>query len=173
MDNDTDLRGRWMTQAIVGNGRPESGDGAPAPHRLASSTLGGHIPFLLAQARASITANANAALAELGLKVRTFSVLWLAGEGLDPTQRELSEFLSLDPSQVVPLVDELERRGAVNRQADPRDRRSRIIAITPAGRRLLRRALILTESADDQSLSALTTEERASLRALLGKVVGR
>jgi len=161
-----------MTQSVVGSGRTGPGDGAAESNPLAGSTLAGHIPFLLARARAAVTANANAALDELGLKVRTFSVLWLAGEGLDPTQRELSDFLSLDPSQVVPLVDDLERRGAVSRQADPRDRRSRIIVITPAGRRLLRKALALTDAADDRSLSALTTEERAALQALLGKVVG-
>lgn len=162
-----------MTEAVVGEGRPGPGERAPESSPLSASTLAGHIPFLLAQARAVVTSNANNALAELGLKVRTFSVLWLAGEALNPTQRELSDFLSLDPSQVVPLVDELERRGAVKRQADPRDRRSRIIVITPAGRRLLRKALALTEAADDRSLTGLTAEERATLQALLGKVVGR
>lgn len=161
-----------MTQAVAGSGRPGAGDGASESNPLARSTLAGHIPFLLARARAAVTGNANDALAELGLKVRTFSVLWLAGEGLNPTQRELSDFLSLDPSQVVPLVDDLERRGAVTRQADPRDRRSRIIVVTPAGRRLLRKALALTEAADNRSLSALTAEERATLQTLLSKVVG-
>lgn len=43
--------------------------------------------------------------------------------GLDPTQRELADFLSLDPSQVVTLVDDLERRGLVERMQGEQDRR--------------------------------------------------
>jgi len=160
-----------MTRSVAVGSRAGAGEDVPDPGRLSSTALAGDIPFLMARARAATSGNANAALAELGLKVRTFSVLWLAGEGLNPSQRELSEFLNLDPSQVVPLIDELEGRGAVTRKADPRDRRSRIIVITAAGRRLLRKARALAEAADDRSLSALTAEERATLGALLTKIV--
>lgn len=135
--------------------------------RLRGSELAGDIPFLLARARAQSTANANVALEPLNLKVRAFSVLWLACEDLEPSQRELSDFLNLDPSQIVALIDDLERRGAVTRQADPRDRRQRIIRATPAGRRLLRKARNLVESANDRSLGALTEQEREQLGRLL------
>ncbi len=144
----------------------------PAPtDRFAGSGLAADIPFLLARARALSMHNAHAALEPLGLKVRAFSVLWLVCEGLEPSQRELSAFLSLDPSQIVALVDELERRGAVTRQADPRDRRQRIIRPTPAGQRLLRKAHALVETGNDRSLSALTPDERRTLGELLGKLV--
>lgn len=146
-------------------------DTARVGDRFAGSALASDIPFLLARARAASTGNAHAALEQIGLKVRAFSVLWLACEGLRPTQRELSDFLNLDPSQIVPLVDELERRGAVTRQADPQDRRQRIILPTPAGKRLLRKALGLIETANDKSLAALTTAERQTLSALLSKIV--
>ena len=161
-----------MTRAAAVAGRTEPEEG-PEAGRFTTSALAGDIPFLLARARAAAIGRANAALAEVGLKVRSFSVLWLAGEGLNPSQRELSEFLNLDPSQIVPLIDELEQRGAVTRQTDPRDRRSRIIVITAAGRRLLRKARALAEAADDRSLSALTADERATLGELLTKVVFR
>ena len=48
-------------------------------------------------------------------------MLTLANSGLEPTQRELADFLSLDPSQIVALMDELEKRGLV----DPGARASR------------------------------------------------
>lgn len=144
-------------------------DPAPAD-RFRHSELAGDIPFLLARARASSSGAANVALEAVGLKVRAFSVLWLACEGLQPSQRELSEFLNLDPSQIVALVDELEGRGAVTRQADPRDRRQRIITPTPAGRRLFRKARALAEAADDRSLSMLTADERRTLGELLVRV---
>lgn len=153
------------SDAACRNGNGRTGE------RLAGSALASDIPFLFARARAASTRNAHAALAQIGLKVRAFSVLLLACEGLRPTQRELSEFLSLDPSQIVALVDELERRGAVIRQADPQDRRQRIILPTPAGKRLLRKAQGLIQAANDKSLGSLTQAERQMLNVLLQQIV--
>lgn len=113
---------------------------------------------------------ANARLAPLDLKVRSLSVLWLAGQDLEPTQRELSEFLGLDPSQVVALVDELQRRGLVERRPDERDRRSRIIVATAGGRELLEQGLTAVREAGDVSFANLTDRERKTLAELLTKV---
>src|SRR6476661_7964038 len=120
--------------------------------RLGSTALAQEIPFLLARSRAVTSGEANRRLAEVDLKVRTYSVLSLACSGMKPSQRELCDFLELDPSQVVALVDELQNRGAVQREADPKDRRSRLIVGTPQGRRLLRRATALIERATEHTL---------------------
>ncbi len=72
---------------------------------LWSSSLASHVPFLIARARALMVRRCNQALRPLGLNVRTFSLLWLTTEPVPATQRELSDFLDLDPSQVVALID--------------------------------------------------------------------
>ena len=87
--------------------------------RLYSSELANETEFLAARARSVGSRRANEDLASLDLKVRSYSVLSLACSGLNPSQRELAEFLFLDPSQIVALVDQLEKRGAVKRKADP------------------------------------------------------
>lgn len=149
-------------------------DGAPEPvdgiSRLYATDLANEPEFLAARARSLGSAHANAALAALDLKVRSYSVLSLACSGTQPSQRELAEFLALDPSQIVALVDQLERRGAVVRRADPRDRRSKFIAATDAGRSLFAEAARLVEAASNESLAALTPEERDQLRALLRRI---
>ena len=89
---------------------------------------------------------------------------------MEPSQRELSEFLGLDPSQVVSLIDDLQGRGLVERKPDKRDRRSRIIVATPEGRRLLREALPAAQAAGDANFASLTDEERKTLSTLLAKV---
>jgi DNA-binding MarR family transcriptional regulator len=139
-------------------------------HRLLVSDLAADPAFLLARARAVTSSAANARLAPYGLKVRSMSVLWLAAQGFGPSQRELSEFLGLDPSQVVSLVDDLQQRGLVERQPDERDRRSRIIVATVEGRRLLGEALAAAEAAGDASFANLTDHERKTLAELLLKV---
>ena len=96
------------------------------------SALTRNVSFLLTRASVVAAQRDNEALAPLGLKVRSFSVLGLALDDQPPTQREIAEFLRLDPSQVVALVDDLEQRGLLARETDPRDRRAKVVAATPA-----------------------------------------
>ncbi|MFT4212860.1 MAG: MarR family transcriptional regulator [Microbacterium sp.] len=110
-------------------------DGTPQrdPARLWESRVGTDLSFLLARANALSLAAAHDALAPHGLKVRQFSVLAIVADGLRPTQRELAEFLRLDPSQVVTLVDQLQSRDLLRREPDPTDRRNNVVVATPAG----------------------------------------
>ncbi|MBW4094279.1 MAG: MarR family transcriptional regulator [Acidobacteria bacterium] len=138
--------------------------------RFMASELAGDIEFLTARTRALGSARANKALENLGLKVRSYSVLSLACSGLAPTQRELAEFLSLDPSQIVPLVDQLEERGMVERQADPQDRRSKVITSTTAGRQLYKKARAATTAGEAITMANLNPDEQKTLRNLLSRI---
>lgn len=156
------------------SGRPaasaHSGDPAAPDIRLRATDLVNEIEFLAARARSLGSARANEMLATLDLKVRSYSILALACSGKGPSQRELAEFLSLDPSQIVALVDSLETRRLLKRAPDPRDRRSKIISATAEGHRLYVRASAAVQQADDISLRALSTEDRKQLRTLLGRI---
>jgi len=70
----------------------------------------------------------------------------------------------------VAILDVLEGRGGVVRRTDPRDRRSKIIAPTAAGRELYARARVLVENSTAESLSPLSPAEREELSRLLKKV---
>ncbi|MDJ0351011.1 MarR family transcriptional regulator [Cryobacterium sp. PH29-G1] len=138
--------------------------------RLRDTDLANEIEFMTARARSVGSARANSMLAELDLRVRSYSVLSLACSGQNPSQRELAGFLSLDPSQIVALVDHLEQLGAVTREQDPRDRRSKVIVATPAGRELYRQAGAMIQAAEDRSLRGLSSAERDQLRSLLRRI---
>ena len=138
--------------------------------RLQHSGLAREIEFLTARARSIGAAIANDLLHEHGLRVRSYAVLALACGGLGPTQRQLAEFLRLDPSQIVALVDELESAGLVRREPDPTDRRSKVIVATEAGEALYRPARAATARAEELALAALTADERDQLRALMTKI---
>ena len=140
------------------------------PDRLRATDLANEIEFMTARARSVGSSRANTMLAELDLRVRSYSVLSLACSGQNPSQRELAGFLSLDPSQIVALVDQLEDRGAVVREQDPRDRRSKVIVATPSGHALYRQAQAVIETAEDHSLRNLTPAEREQLRSLLRRI---
>ncbi|NQD90198.1 winged helix-turn-helix transcriptional regulator [Paenarthrobacter sp. CM16] len=139
--------------------------------RLAAAKIGNDVGLLLAKLHATGSLLNNKALADYGLRERSFSVLTLACSGLEPTQRELADFLSLDPSQVVSLVDDLEHRGLVKRAQGKQDRRAKIIVSTAEGRRIHTKARAGLEACEQTQLAALTDEENVQLRALLKKAL--
>ena len=141
--------------------------------RFLSSELAGEIEFLTARTRSLGSARANKLLEPLDLKVRSYSVLSLACSGLAPTQRELAEFLSLDPSQIVPLVDQLEGRGLVERTADPNDRRSNVITGTKSGEQLYSKARKATAEGEAVAMAKLSKAEQETLRDLLSRIAFR
>ncbi|MFD0384002.1 MarR family transcriptional regulator [Streptomyces stramineus] len=56
------------------------------------------------------------------------------------TLRELAELLLTDRPYTTLVVDDLAGRGLVERSANPADRRSKIVTVTPAGRAAAERA---------------------------------
>lgn len=146
-------------------------DKQAAGDRLGQSSITDAAGFLLAKLHAAGSVLTNRALADFGLKERSYSVLVLANSGLEPTQRELADFLSLDPSQIVALVDDLEKRGLVERAAGKRDRRAKTVTATAAGAKLHARASKAARHAEAEALNGLETAEVATLKTLLRKAL--
>lgn len=77
-------------------------------------------------------------LARHGLSEAQFNLLATVGEaprGL--SQRDISDRLVVDSSNITGLVDRMQKQGLVRRAADPSDRRRHRILATPEGLRLL------------------------------------
>jgi DNA-binding MarR family transcriptional regulator len=73
-------------------------------------------------------------LAELGLDISWLQMGVLRALWSSPkTPTELSKHFMIDPSTLVPVIDALERKGYVERQKDPRDRRRTPLALTTSG----------------------------------------
>jgi DNA-binding MarR family transcriptional regulator len=69
-----------------------------------------------------------------GAQYNVLNVVALHADGL--SQRELSEHLVVDRSNITGLVDRMEKAGWLRRRDDPQDRRVYRVLLTPAGRRL-------------------------------------
>jgi DNA-binding MarR family transcriptional regulator len=107
----------------------------------------------------------------LGIKLRQLMLLSYLRWGAPALQQQLCEALWLDPNNCVLLLNELEEMGYVERRRDPSDRRRHVVDITNEGRIALERAERAQEAIGDELLSALSDEERATLRSLLSRVV--
>lgn len=83
---------------------------------------------------------------------------------------ELAAVLACDNSNVTGLVDRLEARGLVARQANPDDRRVKRIVLTAAGSRL-RDQLLERVGRPPAGIERLSPAEQRQLRDLLRRVV--
>ncbi|GGA72237.1 ranscriptional regulator [Pseudoclavibacter endophyticus] len=127
------------------------------------SPLHDDLGFQLVRATATTSKRMRAVLAPFGLRTRTYSVLALAVDPGTLGQRELAATLMLDPSQLVPLIDELEGLGLVERVVDPADRRARLITATGPGRERFAAARREVADADPARTAGLSPAARARL----------
>ena len=110
-------------------------------------------------------------LAKVGLsmaKLQALQALAEAGESLPLSQ--LADRLACVKSNITQLVDRLEADGFVVREADPGDRRAKLAALTPEGRRVCTEGVRVRQAAERELITALTGDEAAQLAALLGKL---
>jgi DNA-binding MarR family transcriptional regulator len=106
------------------------------------------------------------------LRPRQLVALTLLHEHGPLSQQALGEALTLDPSNVVGLLNELEERGLITRQRDPADRRRHIVSLSPAGQAELATTGGQLTAIEDDVLKALSPAERAMLYELLQRAVG-
>jgi DNA-binding MarR family transcriptional regulator len=114
-----------------------------------------------------IVARAEDPLAALGLSTRQYLILAVLSADAPPSQLELAGLCGLLPAQVVPVLDELERRGFVARQRSETDRRRSVVRVTPSGREILARADDLARSIEDAFFGHLDPTAREELNATL------
>ena len=109
-------------------------------------------------------------LRELGLTVRLANALWKLDPGAPaPSMREVAAGLRCDPSTVTFLADRLEERGLAERRANPANRRSNTLVLTPKGVRVRQR---LVEAMVTRSpMARLSAEEQRQLHHLLSKAI--
>jgi DNA-binding MarR family transcriptional regulator len=115
---------------------------------------------------------AEASMAPGGLRPRHLIALKLLQEHGSVSQQALAETLSLDPSNVVGLLNDLEERRLITRRRDPEDRRRHIVEVSSLGEEELELANARLSCVEDELLTALSAEERSTLYDLLVRVVG-
>jgi DNA-binding MarR family transcriptional regulator len=105
------------------------------------------------------------------LRPRHLIALKLLAEHGPMSQHAVGTALSLDPSNVVGLLNELEERGLVTRRRDPADRRRHIVELSPAGSGELAQTYSQLGRVEDDLFKALTPAERGTLHDLLARAV--
>jgi DNA-binding MarR family transcriptional regulator len=146
---------------------PVSATSTPSAPVIGDATLGSGCGLLVLRLARAAAWRLGRSLAESGLRWTEFAVLHhLEAQG-PSSQRDLALALRIQPSNIVGLLDELERRGFLQRSPDPRDRRRHRVQLTAAGQRTLRRATKAAMDAEADILGPLSAAERRDFHAAL------
>jgi DNA-binding MarR family transcriptional regulator len=106
-----------------------------------------------------------------GAKTTAYYAVLATLDAFGPTsQATLGRRLGFDRSDIVAVLDGLEREGLAVRTPDDRDRRRNAITITPEGAHALRRLDDLVADAQEALLEPLSPAERRQLVSLLRRL---
>ena len=78
--------------------------------------------------------------------------------------------VNLTTGSISVAVDRLEERHLVERRSDPGDRRTRMVHLTPFGRKLIKQAFACHAAAMERATSGLSKAEREQAIVLLRKL---
>lgn len=112
--------------------------------------------------------------ARYGLEAGLFDVLATLRRAGPPHRMrpsDLSQAVMLTSSGTTKRLDRLESAGLIARRPDPQDRRGLLVELTPAGQRLVDRAVTDHVANEYRLLQALTPAERNQLAGLLRKML--
>src|SRR4030081_3780213 len=129
---------------------------------MAPLSLDRQLCFALYSASRAMTAAYRPVLSEMNLPYPQYQVMLVLWGEATITVGRLGERLQLDSGTLSPLLKRLEANGLVRRERSLDDERSVHVTLTPAGRRLERRAQCIPERLF--SSTGLTERDAADLR---------
>jgi len=141
-------------------GQPEP----PVDHGALLDSVG----YNCLQAYLAVVPDIKKQLATLHLRPVEYTVLSLVHGNPGINQKRLGQAIKVSPPNLATLLDRMQSDGLLERQRNPRDKRSQILALTPRGQRLCGQAEHLAAQAE--AASTLSPADRRQLNALLQKI---
>ena len=123
--------------------------------------------YLMKQVELAVRAGIDDLARPEGLTALQYTALTVLERHPDLTGAHLARHSFVTGQSMSDMVTVLLDRGLIERHRDPADRRRLVIALTPAGRRLLRRMRPKVAALQDRMLALLSDEQASQLRHLL------
>ena len=129
-----------------------------------------HLWLLLWKASRAVEAHSARSIARFDMGTSDFGVLEALLHKGPLTVKQLGEKVLLTSGSITTAVDRMVKRGLVSRCDDAKDRRARIVDLTPEGRELISEAFTQHRLMLDRAVSGFTQQERAELLPLLRRL---
>jgi DNA-binding MarR family transcriptional regulator len=145
----------WMSKSDMGQGElPRNGAAA----------------FLLAQLGAYASGQFAKRLEPLGFTPAHAGIFRIIAANPGLSQQELAAKLGMYASRLVAIIDDLEKRGLIERQPSNTDRRLYALHLTKSGREQLSAIGAIAREHGRDLFDGLSDQERSTLTALLERV---
>ncbi|MBS0221696.1 MAG: MarR family transcriptional regulator [Proteobacteria bacterium] len=132
--------------------------------------LDSYLPYLLNRAGARIATAFGEEVRPLGASLQMWRVLAALRERDGRRMGDLSFTTSIEVSTLTRLVDQMEKKGLVDRRDDPADARVVLLHVTADGKRLTRRIVPIAERYEKVALKGFAPVEAQVLRAALRRL---
>jgi DNA-binding MarR family transcriptional regulator len=113
---------------------------------------------------------ADGDLREVGFAMGQVPVLMALKGGKALSQAELARLARVEQPSMAQLLNRMERDGLVERVPDPADGRIRLISLTAAAAKRLRKAKAMMDARTAEALGGFTAQDAAQLVALLRRL---
>src|SRR5260370_12538106 len=125
---------------------------------------------LLRRAHQRHTAIFQEGIGELQLTPTQFAALAKIRDEGEVSQNQLGRLTAMDPATIQGVIQRLEARKLIAREADPEDGRRTILRLTASGQALAADAVTHARAITEQTLAPLSAAERQTFLALLRKL---
>lgn len=125
---------------------------------------------LLTPVTRAFTAAELPVLAAHGISMWAYAVLLRLDAEPLRSQAELAEAIGADKTRIIPVLDDLQRRGLIHREPDPSDRRVRLLSLTPEGAEVRDRAQRDIQDQEAAVLATLPAADRAAFLRVLHRL---
>lgn len=136
----------------------------------AHSFLDSLVGYALRRAQLKVFQHLVGSLAGHDLRPAELTALAIIQDEPGLMQAELARQLAIDPPQLVPLLNKLEKRGLAERVRAQQDKRAYGVFLTPGGQALLEPLKALAAQSDLAATAPLSDSEREQLLVLLHKI---
>jgi len=129
-----------------------------------------YLGYLIARTHKALKKKITAIVGDYNLTVPQYGILRRLYHNDGLPARDLTALLFMDSSTIMAVIDRLEAKGLVRREANRVDRRINNIHLTPKAKTMLPDLLAQVDELDQALHDLLSQEEVRSLRATLDKL---
>jgi MarR family transcriptional regulator for hemolysin len=139
-----------------------------------SEDLAGGLTALMKHLLVTTGRDFFAEMERAGVSLTQAKSLMLLIDAKEPMSvKAISDAMGLSVPGISRSIDAMVQRGEVTREEDPRDRRCKMVSVTPRGRKLYERLMAIRLAGVQRFVEELDQDEREALAHGLDAVAGR
>ncbi len=127
-----------------------------------------HLGYFLRRAQVWVFQDFIRTLSAIDIRPAQYSVLIVIGANPGLSQAELADKLAIERARLVHMLDQLAKRGVIERLASPVDRRTHALQLTREGQKVLKRAKALAAKHEARLTEKLGADAHRELLRVLG-----